>query len=71
MKRRLADKLVLLIKARQDPKAAVAATGGQAAAAVSRPLWTFPYTAHKEGETIRDTAERALKEAIGPAQVRP
>lgn len=66
MKRRLTDKLVLLVKARHDPTAA-AAIGSKAAA---QTVWTFPFTAHKAGETIRGAAERALKEAIGPSQVR-
>jgi ADP-ribose pyrophosphatase YjhB (NUDIX family) len=33
-------------------------------------VWTFPTTAHVAGESIREAAERALKEFIGPSQVR-
>jgi ADP-ribose pyrophosphatase YjhB (NUDIX family) len=62
MKRRLTDKLVLLVKAR-GPAAAAAAAGSDAA------VWTFPTAAHRAGESIREAAERALKEAIGPSQV--
>jgi ADP-ribose pyrophosphatase YjhB (NUDIX family) len=81
MKRRLADKLVLLVKA-HDPAAAAAAaaaapkgskvsssSAAAAAAAAGQAVWTFPTTAHKAGESIREAAERALKEAIGPSQV--
>jgi ADP-ribose pyrophosphatase YjhB (NUDIX family) len=71
MKRRLSDKLVLLVKARDPAAAAAAAARGKAAAAaVSDAVWTFPAAVHKAGESIREAAERALKEAIGPSQVR-
>jgi 8-oxo-dGTP pyrophosphatase MutT (NUDIX family) len=50
MKRRLRDKLVLLVKS---------SDGGGAGG------WRFPSAEHRDGETIRATAERALREAIG------
>jgi ADP-ribose pyrophosphatase YjhB (NUDIX family) len=60
MRRRLADKLVLIVR-------------GPAGSALAGPgrdeAWTFPTAAHKAGESIRQTAERALKHAIGPSQV--
>jgi large subunit ribosomal protein L46 len=49
MKRRLRDKLVLLVK-----------SGGGGGS-----QWRFPSAEHRDGETIRATAERALREAIG------
>jgi len=48
MKRRLRDKLVLLVK------------GGGGSGG-----WRFPAAEHREGETIRATAERALRQAVG------
>eukprot|EP00879_Flechtneria_rotunda_P020732 GHRR01021821.1.p1 GENE.GHRR01021821.1~~GHRR01021821.1.p1 ORF type:complete len:209 (+),score=38.27 GHRR01021821.1:423-1049(+) len=67
MRRRLADKLVLLVRTQQ----AAASAGQQAAGAAlsNSAIWTFPQTVHQEGETTRQAAERALKEAIGPSQV--
>uniref|UniRef100_A0A383V7P6 Large ribosomal subunit protein mL46 N-terminal domain-containing protein n=1 Tax=Tetradesmus obliquus TaxID=3088 RepID=A0A383V7P6_TETOB len=78
MKRRLADKLVLLVKARNPAAAAAAAAAAgsvsgaaaaTAAAAEGQAVWTFPTAEHKAGESIKEAAERALKEAIGPSQV--
>jgi ADP-ribose pyrophosphatase YjhB (NUDIX family) len=68
MKRRLQEKLVLLVRTQGNAlplKAAAAAT----AAAGGSGAWTFPHTAHQAGETIRQAAERALKETIGLSQV--
>jgi len=74
MKRRLPAKLVLLVKARHNAltttaAAAAAAAGGSPSGAAVSSSWTFPHTRHQPGETIRQAAERALKEAIGPSQV--
>jgi len=56
MKRQLASKLVLLVKQ-------------QSVAGSSSSGWTFPHARHESGETIRATAERALRECIGVSQV--
>jgi hypothetical protein len=77
MKRRLRDKLVLLVKADRNvisPAAAAAAVPGSSATSSSSrkgsSSWTFPHTAHQEGETMRAAAERALRETVGLSQVR-
>lgn len=70
MKRRLQEKLVLLVKAQHNALSQGSAPGSTAAAAGSSSVaWTFPHTPHKSGETMRQAAERALKEAIGLSQV--
>ena len=57
MKRQLASKLVLVVKQ-------------QSVARGSSSGWTFPHARHESGETMRATAERALRECIGVSQVR-
>jgi len=52
MKRRLRDKLVLLVKSEEG--------GGGGGGG-----WHFPAAERRDGETIRVTAERALRQAIG------
>jgi ADP-ribose pyrophosphatase YjhB (NUDIX family) len=72
MKRRLHDKLVLLVKAQSNAltaAAAAAAGGSSKASGSSSSTWTFPHTACQPGESIRQAAERALKETIGLSQV--
>jgi hypothetical protein len=60
MKRRLRDKLVLLVRQR-DGVLCGGGSGGKGA-------WAFPHVAHQEGETIRVTAERALRECAGAVE---
>ena len=71
MKRRLADKLVLLVRAQHDAlSAAGAGAARDSSSSSSRQAgWTFPHASYRAGETIRQTAERALREAIGQSQV--
>jgi hypothetical protein len=74
MKRRLAAKVVLLIKARNNPAEAAALEAAAAAAGShdqrqQQAEWIFPLASHQPDESIRETAERALKLAIGPAAV--
>eukprot|EP00775_Hariotina_reticulata_P001299 gene1299-1640_t len=68
MKRRLAEKVVLLIKTRSNPATAAAAAGPREQLQ-QHSEWTFPLASHQADESIRETAERALKSAIGPAAV--
>eukprot|EP00877_Chromochloris_zofingiensis_P012529 jgi/Chrzof1/752/Cz01g27110.t1 len=56
MKRKLAEKLVLLVKHNHP-------VGSR------QPGWYFPNAQHRAEETIRATAERALHQCTGPAQV--
>ena len=65
MKRRLRDKLVLLVK----QKGSMLNTGDGGASTSSSSgggeSWAFPHARHAAGETVRQTAERALREAVG------
>lgn len=56
MKRRLRDKLVLIVKGGGGSGGGGSSSGGR---------WQFPAAEHREGETIRATAERALRQTIG------
>ncbi len=56
MRRKLGERLLLLVKH-------VAPAPGTSSG------WGFPTVQHREGETVRAAAERALREAIGPAAV--
>jgi len=56
MKRKLREKLVLLVKQQGS------ALNG------SKQGWAFPHVQHREGETIRSAAERALRECAGVAE---
>jgi ADP-ribose pyrophosphatase YjhB (NUDIX family) len=69
MKRRLADKLVLLVRAQHNALSAGAGAGDSSSSSSSSRGWTFPHASYQAGETIRQTAERALREAIGQSQV--
>lgn len=70
MKRRLQEKLVLLVKAQHNALSLESAPGSTAAGSGSSSVaWTFPHTQHKSGETMRQAAERAVKESIGLSQV--
>ncbi|GBF96696.1 hypothetical protein Rsub_09329 [Raphidocelis subcapitata] len=74
MRRRLRDKLVLLVKQPApagDPLGRPvggggAGSGGGGAAGGG---WSFPAARRAEGETLRAAAERALREAVGVAEV--
>jgi hypothetical protein len=83
MKRKLYDKLVLLVKApllvnTSDNSSSSSGGGGGTSGSASSSSssgggslgWGFPMAENQEGESIRATAERALEAAIGPAQVR-
>jgi hypothetical protein len=69
MKRRLYDKLVLLVKAPLLVNASASASSSSDSDSSGGMGWGFPMAEHQEGESIRATAERALAAAIGPAQV--
>lgn len=51
MKRALQERVMLLVK----QKRVAGGSGG----------WAFPHAQHKEGETVRSAAERALRETVG------
>lgn len=77
MKRKLREKLVLLVKQRDSaiPADSESSSGGGSGGAKGSKgagaggAWAFPHVQHKEGETIRATAERALQECAGVAEV--
>ncbi|KAF6262610.1 hypothetical protein COO60DRAFT_1635775 [Scenedesmus sp. NREL 46B-D3] len=68
MKRRLTDKLVLLVRAHMQQQHQAAKQQQQLLQQQASQCGRSPTTAHKAGESIREAAERALKEAIGPSQ---
>ncbi|KAG2498162.1 hypothetical protein HYH03_003919 [Edaphochlamys debaryana] len=63
MRRRLAESLYLVVRG----GAGAAAAGGGGSSGAGTGGWDFPAVAHKEGESISDTAQRALASAIGRA----
>ncbi len=62
MKRKLREKLVLLVKQKGS------ALEGGSSSGSSKDGWVFPHVLHKEGETIRAAGERALRESVGVAE---
>ncbi|KAI8465695.1 MAG: hypothetical protein J3K34DRAFT_525166 [Monoraphidium minutum] len=66
MKRSLREKLVLLVK--QNGSALGPSRGGGGGGGSGGGGWAFPHVAAREGEAVRAAAERALREAAGPAE---